>query len=284
MRIQLLSDLHFEWVPRAGSPARPAPHAGSASPAAPDLLAAQSFTPQPAPGADLLVLAGDIDSTWRGYERFAGWPVPVVVVAGNHEFDGRDLDQAWPALAAHCAALGLSLVERATWRWRAPDGTRLRLLATVRWSDFDVFGAAGRPRAMRAAGYYARLMRARRGEAPFDAAAVREEALACRDWLAQALAEPAPAGERTVVVTHYAPSLHSLDPRYGRQPTTASFCNADEALMPGVDLWLHGHVHRRHDYRIAHADGRSTRVVAHPRGIAAKGECAGYDALRVIEV
>ncbi len=87
-----------------------------------------------------------------------------------------------------------------------------------------------------------------------------------------------------MVVTHYAPSLHSLDPRYGRQPGTASFCNADEALMPGVDLWLHGHVHRRHDYRILHADGRSTRVVAHPRGIAAKGECAGHDPLRLIEV
>jgi len=255
MRIQLLSDLHLE---------------------------SEACDPHPAPGADLLVLAGDIDSTWRGFERFAGWPVPVVVVAGNHEFEGREIDTAWPALRERCAACGLTLLERETWRWTAADGTRLRLLATVRWSDFDVFGERERSRAMRAAGYFARVMRARRAGALFDAAAVREEALACRGWLASALAEPALPGERTLVVTHYAPSLRSLDPRYGRQPATASFCNADEALMPGVDLWLHGHVHRRHDYRVEHADGRHTRVAANPRGVVAKGEDVGHDSQRLI--
>lgn len=257
MRIQLLSDLHLE---------------------------SEAFDPQPVPGADLLVLAGDIDSTWLGYERFAGWPVPVVVVAGNHEFDGRDLETAWPALAERCAAYGLTLLERQTWRWRAPDGTRIRLLATVRWSDFDLFGPAQRERCVRAATYFANVMRARRGGALFDASAVRREALACRRWLQQALAEPAQHAERTVVVTHFAPSLRSHDPRYGTQPSTASFCNADDDLLPAADLWLHGHVHRRFDYRVEHADGRGTRVVSQARGIAAKGECADYDAQRLIEL
>ena len=49
MKLQLLSDLHLET---------------------------EDFQPQAAPGAELLVLAGDIDSRpgWPGYERFAGWP------------------------------------------------------------------------------------------------------------------------------------------------------------------------------------------------------------------
>jgi len=34
----------------------------------------------------------------HGFERFAGWPVPVLFVAGNHEFDDRELDGAWPQL------------------------------------------------------------------------------------------------------------------------------------------------------------------------------------------
>ena len=64
MRLQLLSDLHLET---------------------------EDFSPRPAPGAELLVLGGDIDSTWAAFERFANWPVPVLMVAGNHEFDaGKD--------------------------------------------------------------------------------------------------------------------------------------------------------------------------------------------------
>ena len=257
MRIQLLSDLHLET---------------------------ETFDPQPVPGADLLVLGGDIDGNWFGYERFAGWPVPVLVVAGNHEFDGRDLETAWPALAERCAALGLTLLERQVWRWRAPDGTRLRVLATVRWCDFDLFGDRERARAMRAADYFMRVMCARRDGRLFDAAAVRDEALACRRWLERALAEPAAPGERTLVVTHFAPSLRSHDPRFGTQASTASFCNADDDLLPLADLWLHGHVHRRFDYEVVHRGGRRTRVVSQARGIAAKGECDGFDAGKLIEL
>ena len=52
-----------------------------------------------------------------------------------------------------------------------------------------------------------------RGE-DYDAAAVREEGLACRAWLAAALAETGD-WDRTVALTHFAPSLRSADPRYG---------------------------------------------------------------------
>ena len=55
MRLQLFSDLHLE---------------------------SEEFTPQPLPGAELLVLAGDIDSGWDALARFANWPVPVLMVAG----------------------------------------------------------------------------------------------------------------------------------------------------------------------------------------------------------
>ena len=54
MRLQLLSDLHLET---------------------------EVFEPRPAPGAELLVLAGDIDSIWRELDRFGGWPVPVLATA-----------------------------------------------------------------------------------------------------------------------------------------------------------------------------------------------------------
>jgi hypothetical protein len=274
MRLQLLSDLHLET---------------------------EVFEPEPAPDAELLVLAGDIDSSWAGLEKFRGWPVPVLFVAGNHEFDGREMTEAAPALRERCAHLGLRLLERESVVLAGRDGRRIRFVCTTRWSDFDLFGTQGRERAIRAARYFVRVMRATRNGAPLDAAAVREEALACRAWLERALARPfaataanananadadADAGTdwvKTVVVTHFAPSLKSADPRYGRQPGTASFCNADDDLLPLADLWIHGHLHCQFDYLVAHARG-ATRVVCNARGHAHKGEPSGHRPGLVLEV
>ncbi|CAD5373475.1 Phosphoesterase [Rubrivivax sp. A210] len=258
MKFQLLSDLHLET---------------------------ERFGPAPAPGAEWLVLAGDIDAGWEGYRAFAGWPVPVLVVAGNHEYDGRDFDAAAAGLRALCTELGFTLLERESRVISGADGRRVRVLGTTRWSDFDLFGAEQRPRAERAAAYFMRLMAATRAGKPFDEAGVRAEALACRAWLEGELARP-PRGQwdATLVITHFGPSLRSADPRYGRQPGTASFCNADDDLLPRADLWLHGHLHCRHDYQIARAGRHPVRVVCNARGLATKGEDEGFDPMRVFEV
>jgi hypothetical protein len=258
MRLQLFSDLHLET---------------------------EAFQPEPAPGAEVLVLAGDIDATWQGLERFAGWPVPVLLVAGNHEFDGRDIAQAWAGLREHCAALGLTLLEQSEAVLTGDDGRRVRFVGTVRWSDFDLFGAAQRDRAMRAATYFVKVQRSTQDGMPFDAAAVRREGLLCRAWLEHALALPAQGRwDATVAITHFAPSLRSADPRYGRQPGTASFCSADDDLIPHADLWLHGHLHCRHDYLVPRAGRAPSRVVCQARGLAKKGEAEGLDPLRVLVV
>jgi hypothetical protein len=256
MRLQLLSDLHLET---------------------------EVFAPTPAPGAELLVLAGDIDSSWVGFELFRDWPVPILCIAGNHEFDGRELTQAWPALRARCAGLGMRLLECESLVLAGADGRRIRFVATTRWSDFDLFGAAGRERALRAGRYFMKVMRSTRHGVPFDAVGVREEALACRDWLTQELARPPGRWDATVVVTHFAPSARSADPRYGLQPGTASFCNADDGLLEQADLWLHGHLHCQHDYAVAR-EGGSTRVVCNARGHARKGEADAHQPTLVLEV
>jgi Calcineurin-like phosphoesterase len=207
----------------------------------------------------------------------------VLVGAGNHEYDGRDIDEAAQDLRRFIAGLGFVFLERDEHRHTAADGTVLRFLGTTRWSDFDLFGAAQRPRAERAAGYFQRVMKATRHGQPFDAAAVRDEGLRCRGWLAQQLERPTDA-DRTVVITHFAPSLKSADPRYGPQPGTASFCNADDDLIPRADLWLHGHLHCRHDYAVPRAGRAPARVLSQARGLAKKGEHLGFDALKTILV
>ena len=270
-RLQLLSDLHLE---------------------------SESFDPEPAPGADALILAGDIDATWAGYERFAHWPVPVFAVAGNHELDGREWLAAWPGLRAMGDRLGIRWLEQEEAQLQTAGGLKVRLLGCTRWNDFDAFGPSGRAKAARAARHFLVRMRASQGGAPLEAAQVRELGLANRRWLETALAER-DGSHATVVVTHFAPSLRCADPRYGLQPSTASFCNADDDLMGLADLWLHGHLHSRHDMILGRPDdpaptaatpaagesimprpgiaARTTRVVSGARGLGQRGESQAYE-------
>ncbi|MBP6395191.1 MAG: metallophosphoesterase [Giesbergeria sp.] len=278
MKIQLLSDLHLEVHPH--------------------------FVPQPTPGADVLVLAGDIGSYQSGslldamgdsdfgLGRFAHWPVPVIFVPGNHEYDAQDFDAAHARLRATCERLGLIWLERESMVLHG-----VRFVGTTLWSDFDALaeheGSSDlvrrlrqRDKAFRAANFYLKKTGGTRDEAAFLAPAVREQGLLCQQWLRETLATPFDGP--TVAVTHFAPSLHSADPRYGLVPGTAGFCNAlDDCLAP-VQLWLHGHLHAPLDYTVqgAHPSGTpwQCRVVANPLGYARKGEQSAFVAQNCINL
>ncbi|MDR3016216.1 metallophosphoesterase [Delftia acidovorans] len=281
MKIQLLSDLHLEVHPH--------------------------FVPEPAPGADVLVLAGDIGSYQPGsllqgqdfgLERFsplpqyAGWPCPVIFVPGNHEYDMQDFDAAHARLRAACERMGMVWLERET----AVLGG-VRFVGTTLWSDYDAMsmheGVSDltrllklREKAFRAANFYLQKTGGTRGGEPFLAEPMREQSLVCQQWLRQALARPFDGP--TVAVTHFAPSLRSADPRYGLVPGTAGFCNVLDDLLPFADLWLHGHLHSPSDY-VAEGlrdDGSAwrCRVVANPLGYARKGEQEGFFPRSTIEL
>ncbi len=268
MKFQLLSDLHLETQP--------------------------ALRVEPAPGADLLVLAGDIGSYQPGsalpgedfgLERFSprlGWPTPVLFVPGNHEYDNLDFDAAHARLRATCERLGITWLERESLML---DG--VRFVGTTLWSDFDAFAVRAaadpqqtlklRDKAFRAANFYLTKTAATlRGE-PLLAEGWRELGLACQAWLRDALSQPFDGP--TVVVTHFAPSLRSADPRYGITPGTAGFCNALDDLLPCAQLWLHGHLHCPHDYTV-----HGCRVVANPLGYARKGEQEGFRPGLLLEV
>ena len=289
LHIQLLSDLHLEAHPH--------------------------FVPTPAPGADLLVLAGDIGSYQPGsllkdddfgLARFSplnGWPTPVIYVPGNHEYDTLDFDATHTRLQETCKRLGIHWLEREVITWRdllsarpgrapsvATSIAAVRFIGTTLWTDFDALGPTGaklanaltlqlktRDKAFRAANYYLKKALATRHGEPLLAAQVREQALVCQTWLRAALAEPFDG--TTVVVTHFAPSLRSADPRYGLTPGTAGFCNALDDLLPLASVWLHGHLHAPSDY---HAQG--CRVVANPLGYARKKEQIGFQPELLITV
>jgi len=273
MNIQFLSDLHLETHPH--------------------------FVPQIASTADALVLAGDIGSYQTdsmlfdqqdsdfGLARFsprkdlAAWPVPVFFVPGNHEYDGLPFEEADTRLRETCARLEITFLHQQVVVLRG-----VRLIGCTLWSDFEALVPLSRPitqqlqarqKAERAADFYLRKTGTTLNGEPFLSAAVRVKAQADQAWLANALSE---FGEGpTVVITHFAPSLRSADPRYGLTPGTAGFCNALDHLLPKADVWLHGHLHCAQDY-VHH----SCRVLANPFGYARKNEQVKFDPLKTVRV
>ena len=281
MKIQLLSDLHLESNPH--------------------------FTATPTPGADVLVLAGDIGSYQKGSKlsdlniadfglaRFsplpvasggAAWPVPVFFLPGNHEYDGLEFDEAHARLRETCERLGMVWLERETVVLAG-----VRFIGCTLWTDFDALAdinpqAADSPltqqlqareKAFRAANFYLHKNHSFRQGLPMLADAVREEGVKSQDWLRLVLAEA--FNGPTVVVTHFAPSLLSADPRYGLNAGTAGFCNGLDDLLGSARLWLHGHLHCPADYV-----KNGCRVVANPLGYARKGEQDGFQADLLITV
>ncbi|WP_204280573.1 hypothetical protein, partial [Providencia stuartii] len=79
-------------------------------------------------------------------------------------------------------ALGLRLLADEAVVLADAQGRRVRFLGSTRWSDFDGFGPAQRERAMRAGGYFQKVMQSTRHGEVFDVVAVRELALECRAW------------------------------------------------------------------------------------------------------
>lgn len=270
LRIQVMSDLHLELNP--------------------------DFQAKVAPDTDVLILAGDIGSyqagsrlpakarrdfgmeQFRARSRGGLWP-EVLFVPGNHEYDAGDFDAIGQELRELTESLGIRWLERQSVIIRG-----VRFLGTTLWTDFDALAYRQeeavsesdrlqlRSEAMAAGGRFLVRSATNRYGQPMLADEVRSQALVCQRWLAGALAETF-AGP-TVVVTHFAPSLKSADPRYGRAATTASFCSSLDHFLERSDIWIHGHVHCPLDYTVTapYSITGACRVVCNPFGLAYKDE------------
>lgn len=315
VRIQLLSDLHLEVDPSfqavAADGADVLVLAGDIGSHAPrSRLGAVKRAPAGTAAAPAGLQLDDGRPARFGLERFSprlGWPTPVLYVPGNHEYDGLELHATRAHLRAVCDELGIVWLDREvayfdrrrrSWLHGPPSqaaqSQSVRVLGTTLWADFDALGPRhdspsalaqqleARRKAFSAANWYlntvgSSVQQDGGSERPFDAAQLREFGLQSQAWLRAALGQTF-AGT-TVVVTHFAPSLRSADPRYGLTPGTAGFCNALDDWLEQADLWLHGHLHCPSDYRA----GRC-RVVANPLGYAKKGEQIRFEPAQVLEI
>jgi Icc-related predicted phosphoesterase len=240
MRIQILSDLHVD----AGGIHRP----------------------EPVADADVLIVAGDVCAGMStGFEELRHYvpaAIPVVMVAGNHEFYGLGLAQELAKAQATARGHNIHFLENDTINI---DG--VRFVGATLWTDYALFGSNARDACMQAAqsglndhrligltthGPHDRQFK------PLDALAMHQQS---RAYLDATLALPHDGP--TVVVTHHAPHEKSVHPKFRAGSLTAAFVSD---LAPLIDarqpaLWVHGHTHSSFDYRVG-----ATRVICNPAG------------------
>ena len=219
-------------------------------------LPTQGTLPRPAQAGDVMVLAGDIGVGLAGVSwAKTVFTCPVIYVPGNHEYYNRSIDTLDGEMREYVAGTDIHILQDTQ---VVIDG--VRFIGATLWTDFALFGNVGESALLAQHGmsdYY--VIRKRfRAVKPSETLALHQVS---RTNLQRTLAEPFDGP--TVVVTHHAPSLKSIAPRFVEDPLTPCYASDLEALVAssGAVYWIHGHVHDSVDYVLG-----KTRVIANPRG------------------
>ncbi len=202
------------------------------------------------PAADVLVLAGDVDTMPEFYTEtlrkvrlsFSG---PILFVLGNHEYDHSifpDVRLKYREAIAHDAQAYLLENESLVLGG-------VRFLGATLWTDFD--GGKHMPGCQ-----HTHTM-----ESP-EGGMVRTETIlkTHRESVAWLEKQFALDSIPTVVITHHAPSLRSQPKHF---TGTQGYCSNLDAHIQRwkPDVWIHGHLHDTADYRI-----ENTRILCNPWG------------------
>lgn len=254
MRAWVMSDLHVDTAP-------------------------YRLPPTPA-DVDCIIIAGDVAD---GHHRSARWlrehvvprGLPVVFVAGNHDFYGHDIDddQGEPYRDAGVELLHIGR--------RSIEVAGARILGLTLWTDYAIAGDASAARAW-----------ARREMPDFLNIDIGYRRLGPRHLdhfhkLHRELIELDLATSfdgSTIVVTHHAPHPKSLRAPMFIDDSDASFASDLSVVIERFEpaAWIHGHVHESHDYYVS-----ATRVVCNPRGylnVLSPTGNVGFEPLKVVEI
>ncbi len=243
LKVAVFSDLHLETFKR---------------------YPALASIPKPQRPYDLVVLAGDIHSGTQGLDALSALGTGHVYVAGNHEYYKHDVELLNQALEERATQLQLHFLQ-----CKSVVIQGVRFLGATLWTDYEVQPGLRFASELIAKAFLPdfRLIRYRgRRFSPKDAIELHHQA---RNWLAAELDKP--FSGKTVVVTHHAPHLNSIHPRFGMSPINAAFVSDLSELVERADVWIHGHMHDSFDYRV----GEGSRVVVNPRGYIRKSNAQG---------
>ena len=227
-------------------------------------------------GTTTLVLAGDIHSTIEGMDDFVrnlAKQVPVVLVAGNHEYFTHEFESHREALRTWAASIpDLHFLEN-----DAVEIDGITFLGSTLWSNFDHAHAALMKKSTSMMADYAVIADRTDPRKRLRPERILKEHQHSIAFLERELRARDPS--RTVVVTHHAPSLRSTRAK-GEDWEHLYGSNYDALIEDcGPALWIHGHVHDSFEYTI----GRTT-VACNPRGYLGYGQNAAFDSFRAFTI
>jgi hypothetical protein len=231
MRIRVLSDLHREFGP----------------------------TEIRRLDADLIVLAGDISTKQNALpwvREFCG-KTPTVYICGNHEFYGDKLPRVTERLREATQGTNIHVLEN-----QAISLDGWHIFGCTLWTDMALTGPwqLGCGVAGEAMNDYKRIRNSALGYkrlSPRDTRALHLQSVTMMKMFLESH-DP----ERSIIVTHHAPSILSLPERRREQPISCAYAShLDEFILRYQPrLWIHGHIHHSTDYRIG-----ATRILANPQ-------------------
>jgi predicted phosphodiesterase len=215
---------------------------------------------------DVVVLAGDINVGAHNVHDYIAstFPddIPIVYVAGNHEYYKHNFQQTNTELETLFAGTNVHFLNN-----KSVTINGVRFLGGTMWSDFELFGlqekwfaTKGAARGINDFHIINYTDQQHWHDRAFTTADCEQLHAEWEKWIKHELAN-GNENEETVIVTHFCPSIQSVHDKWKNSAITPYFTSNKEHLMGRSKLWLHGHTHDSHDYVIA-----DTRVVCNPRG------------------
>ncbi len=243
MKLQILSDLHIDSYARQ---AHPMGHI-------------------PKTDADLVLVAGDTANSDSGMpwlqEQAAQLQVPIITIAGNHEYFSEYVLHFDQKLATwdnynEVSAQGVRFLQ-----CQHIDIGDIRILGCTLWTDYQY--QANEDTMVIARRFMRDYKQIYAGSDLFSPEVSMQLHAKQRQWLRQALITAKVLGKKTVVMSHHSISPLSVSDKYATLPSNAAFVSDFSAWMHeswAPTLWVHGHTHEAFDYHI-----NNTRVIVNPR-------------------
>jgi hypothetical protein len=226
---------------------------------------------------DVVAVAGDVCQGTRNafiaLRRIVPERIPVVAIAGNHEFYRRAITDEIAAARENAAEFNIRFAENDV---VVVGNGSVRFVACVLWTDYRVFGAASAGAAMEAARTGLNDHRVISWQKQPWSRFRPQEALLLHERSIRFLEDTlsAPFDGTTVVMTHHAPHFGSVDERFSNDLLTAAYvsdlsrfmtapsdCEKSGKQLSKIAIWNHGHMHSSSDYLV-----NGTRVLANPHG------------------
>ncbi|TBF65674.1 metallophosphoesterase [Rhizobium leguminosarum] len=251
-------------------------------------------TPIKVPDADVCICAGDVSdditTSIHYLRRYIEPKMPIVLVLGNHDYFGSSISFALETARAETKGTRIHLLED-----QAVELSGCRFIGATLWTDFSVSVGDDEhvpPEERRNLAFglvpahvadFHCIFRSDERQHDENGMVTVHEILsrhrASRSFIEREL-DMQFAGP-TVVVTHHAPHMRSLDPRFYGQVTSAAFASdlSDLIRLGSPKLWVHGHIHRFRDY-LEHR----TRIICNPHGYQGERGFSGFQSNFVVEL